>query len=151
MNARRLLIVLAGLAVAATLVGCGSHVTTGTAEFIPKAEFISKADAICAKGARDTEAIGTDTPLPEVMHRTRVTISGAVDDLRALDRPAEGAAQIDEWLRVLDQEVALLGRFEKAANSHDLAEIDALFGQEQTLENRSQRLARRFGFDACAH
>lgn len=151
MNTRRPLIVLAGLAVAAALAGCGSHATTGTAQFVSKAEFISKADSICAKAARDTKAISTDAPLPEAIHQTREIASGAVDDLKALDRPTEGATQIDEWLRLLDQEVASFDSFEKAANANDFAEVDALSRQEQKLEDRSQRLARSFGFDACAH
>jgi outer membrane murein-binding lipoprotein Lpp len=145
MNSRRAVIILASLAAACTLAGCRSHSTTS------KAEFISKADAICAKGADDTDAISTDASLPEVMHQSREIFSGAVHDLKTLDRPAEGAAQIDEWLRVLDQELVLFGRFEKAADGHDLAKLDALSTQEQRLEGSSQRLARRFGFDACAH
>ncbi len=151
MSACRLLIVLAGLVVAATLAGCGSHATTATAESISKAEFISKADEICAKGARDTQAISTDTPVDEGLHQTREIISGAVDDLEALDRPTGGARQINEWLRVLHQEVVLLTKSEKAANENDRAKLLALFIKDRKLEDRSQRLARRFGFGACAN
>src|SRR4051794_6791990 len=89
------------LLVAFALAGCGSD--SGTS----KQDFVRKADSICAEAEKQTQAIGSDTPLPDVIDQTRAIVSRSLADLRALDRPSEDGEQLDIFLGLLDQELAL--------------------------------------------
>jgi hypothetical protein len=117
---------------------------------VAKRAYIARADAICSRIGRSDKDIPTDTPLPEVLRETNDAFSRGVADLKALDRPAGHDQELDDWFHVLDQEVAAFSRMQRAADTGDRAGLLQLFTSNDTLERKTQRTARRFGFRDCA-
>jgi hypothetical protein len=137
------------LATILLLSGCATGSSTHD-RHVTKRAYIARADAICARIERADTNISTDTPLPDVLRETNDRLSHGVSDLKALDRPAGHDRELDDWFKVLDQEVAAFSRMQRAADSGDRAGLLRLFTADDSLELRIQRAARRFGFDDCA-
>lgn len=143
--------IVLGLVAVAMPAGCGSDGATAP---VSKLDFIRKADVICAKMNRDLHAIEAKQSVPplEYYRRSSDIASSAADKLKALDRPAQGATQVDKWLAAFDQWVALRARFERreSQNDQDLVMDEQLFLQNERLLNRMWRLARDYGLSECS-
>lgn len=146
-----LLRIALGLMVAVTLAGCGSDGTGGT---VSRVEFIRQADVICANMNRDLHAIEAKQSVPplEYYRRSSDIASNAADKLGALDRPAQGATEVDKWLAAFDRWVALRARLEQAErqNGQDIAMDDQLFLLNERLLNTMWRRARDYGLLDCS-
>jgi hypothetical protein len=149
---------LAALALAVLIAGCGDggdsagadpDTDTVAASSLTKPAYVKKADAICSKGAG--EALAYKPPpevksekerLPALIENSLVPRFRAIaDELHSLGAPSEDEAQIEEYLAALEQS---LDEIEARGNS-----ISSIGQLEDSLD-RVGRLARDYGFTACA-
>jgi hypothetical protein len=151
---------LAMLAAGLVFVGCGggggstTSATTG-GEQLTKQELIAKGDAICRQ-ANDkfTQLQQTPPTTPE----TAVTFTQSLIDiqesqlaqLQALEPPPSLQSSLDDYLKTLEKNIAVLKQGLKAAQQSDAAgyakaQAKAVKGQVQRLE-----LARAVGFKECS-
>jgi hypothetical protein len=141
------------------LAGCGGggSDTTSTAgrEELTKSELVAKGDAIC-KDARDrfTQLQGSPPTTPEetaTFTQQLLDITETeVSQLRALNAPASVKPALDDYLKALDRNIAVLKKGLAAAQQSDAtayakAQAKAVKGQVERLQ-----LAQAVGLKECS-
>jgi hypothetical protein len=115
-------------------------------------EFAQKADAICAKGRRQTQALPSPvnlTQLARVANETVDILDRALDDLRRLKPPSRSQALVDQWLSASDRlkdDVADIGG---RARDKDRRGVLAAAAAARKRNARVNRLATRLGLAVC--
>jgi hypothetical protein len=143
----------------ALLAGCGGGGSSSTSstggEELTKSELIAKGDAICKdahdrfaelQGAPPTTAEETATFTQQLIDITETEVS----QLRALTAPASVKPALDDYLKALDKNVAVLEEGLAAAqNSDATAYADA---QAKAVKDQVDRLqlAQAVGFKECS-
>lgn len=161
----RLLSVLALLA-SGLLFGCAddgaqeASTPTGTtqseaqaSERLTRAEFIEAGDAICqgydaARRPYEKDPEG----YAELIEQVDVTVrlaEGKVRRLEALNPPGDGRIFIDQYLGLVQQQLALLQQLREAAEDEDQDEIRTYTQDLNDLELATRGLAQGFGFKEC--
>ena len=155
---KRLIAMLFGvLAIAVIAAGCGSSSSEESTSSLTKAEFIKQGDAICAKGNKESEAefeeFGEENGLSENKEPSKAvqeelvtsivlpSVSGQLEDIRALGAPSGEEEQVDEIIETVEGEV-------------EEAEAEPALFFEAEEEGKSpfvegNKMAREYGFKVC--
>jgi hypothetical protein len=133
------------VAVLATLTACGSSTE--------QSELARQANAICRTYSHAVDKLKAPTTLPETAAyaaKARALFETSTQQLHALvPRPAD-AADYRAWLALVDQALGRVAALEQAARARDQAKINALGDETTKARVKSDALARRLGFSACA-
>jgi hypothetical protein len=152
---------IAAIAAAAVLVaGCGggggtSTTSTTSGEQLTKQELIAKGDAICRQGREQfqqlqqsppTTAEGAATLTQKLIDITESELA----QLRDLNPPASVQSSLDDYLKALEKNVAILRQGLKAAQNNDATGYAK--AQAKTVSQQVERLqlARAVGFEECS-
>jgi hypothetical protein len=150
MNAcRSISVPLAGLALAASLAGCG-----GGSSHPSKASFIKQADTICLKGSRAQDALAkpsSNADLVAYVKRVYGIERGVVSDIRALTPPDGDAATISSMLDHVDQALAFESDVEAAAGTGNQSQINDAEAKGAKFLNAANTQASRYGFKECGN
>jgi hypothetical protein len=148
MNRRLAALAITALALGA---GCSDETDTADAEAAPtEEEFVAQANAICAAGNAEIEALAaetfgsttppTDEQLLEVLDEVLANVSSQIDAIDALEPPADLAATVDEWLRAGRSGV-------EAARTQGTSFFDA--AGENPISAEANRLGSTLGVTEC--
>lgn len=146
---------LAELAIMALALGAGCSDDTADAkrgsDVLTQAEFVGQANAICAAGNAEIEALaaetfGYTTPPPdeqllEVLDEVLANVSSQIDAIDALEPPTDLAPTVDEWLGAGRSGV-------KAARAQGTAFFDP--AGENPISAEANRLGNTLGLTDCA-
>ena len=146
---RSISVPLAGLALAATLAGCG-----GGSSHPSKASFIKRADAICLKGSRAQDALpnpSSHADLVAYVKRVYGIERGVVSDVRALTPPDGDADTISTMLDNVDRALAFESDVEAAAGTGNQSQINDAEAKGAKFLNAANTLAARYGFTECGN
>ena len=150
MNAFRTISVpLAGLALAASLAGCG-----GGSSHPSKASFIRQADAICLKGSKAQDALpnpSSTADLAAYVKRVYGIERGVVADVRALTPPDGDAATIGTMLDNVDRALAFESDVEAAAGTGNQTQINDAEAKGAKFLNAANTQASKYGFKECGN
>ncbi len=159
---KRLIAMLFGvLAIAVIAAGCGSSSSSSSSEestsSLTKAEFIKQGDAICAKANKENEAefeefakehnLNENKEPSKAVQEEIVTgifapsISGQLEDIRALGAPEGEEEQVDEILETVEGEVEEVEE-----------EPTVLFEAEEEGTSpfaEGNKMASEYGFKVC--
>jgi hypothetical protein len=151
----------AALAVGIVVAGCGgggansTSTATTTGEVLSKQELVARGDEIC-KQARDRFAALQGSP-PTTPEETATFTQHLIDitetelsELRSLSAPDSVRSALDDYLKSLDRNVAVLKQGLAAARKSDAAayaqaQAKAVKGQVERLQ-----LAQAVGFKECS-
>lgn len=122
-----------------------------TSAVLSEEAFVAEANAICAAGNAEIEALAaetfgsgtppTDEQLLDVLDQVLANVNGQIDAIDALEPPAELAATVDEWLSA--------GRSGlEAARVQGTAFFDPT--AENSISAEANRLATTLGATECA-
>jgi hypothetical protein len=138
---RRSAVLIPGLVTAVLLVGCGGS------------DFASKANDICKKYTakiRSTPQPSTSSDLPVYLDRVTTLVTDGTAKLRALKPPSSKQAAYQQYLSLLDQEVALTQQADTAAKRGDTNTATSLIQQLSPLSDRDKASAKALGLAQCA-
>ena len=146
---RSISVPLAGLALAATLAGCG-----GGSSHPSKASFIKRADAICLRGSRAQDALNSpssNADLAAYVKRVYAIERGVVSDVRALTTPDGDTGTISTMLDNVDRALAFESDVEAAAGTGNQSQINDAEAKGAKFLNAANTLAARYGFTECGN
>jgi hypothetical protein len=135
------------LATLFAVVGCG-----GDSERLSRQEFAEKADAICAKGNRETEMLPSPANLPElaeVSDKTIDILDDALNELRKLEPPEDEQKIVDQWLAQFETLRDDLAEIRDKARANDLAGVQAIAERAQDHNARANELGTTLGMKVC--
>src|SRR5262245_54396027 len=128
----------------AALAACGTS---------DQSELAKQANAICRSYSQSVD----ERKAPKTMRETAAYAARAhrlfatsTRELHKLDPEPAAAADYRAWLALVDQALARVAALERAARAGDEQEINALGDETKQDRARSDALARRLGFSACA-
>jgi hypothetical protein len=131
--------------------GCGGD----DGEELTREEFLAQGDEICKEGRTQFAELQRDPPqsAAESAELTRQLIEiteGEIEDLRALDPPAESEQALADYLESREAGLEILEKGLEAAENEDAQ----AYAEAQAQISRSQvdraRLAERVGFSECS-
>jgi len=146
-------ILIAALACAGLVAGCGGDSDDETTVTLTKAEFIAQGDAICKDGEEEVEVeadayaeengIDTENPGPEDLETVVVevfvpSLQNQADEIRELGLPEGAEEEAEEVLTALDDAIAGLEEDPAAAFA----------AGSSPLQEASEKAAA-FGFEEC--
>lgn len=120
---------------------------------LSKEEFIQQADAICEDIDEQIQALGEPQD-PEdfedlVEEGTEITNDG-LEQLRALEPPAEDSDRINRMLDKIEEAIELLPEIQVALEDRDVEALQELQTQVQAAADEAQMVAEDYGFEQCA-
>jgi hypothetical protein len=134
-------VLITGLVMAVLLVGCGGS------------DFASKANDICKKYTAKIHAIrqpSASSDLPGYLDRVTPLVTEGTAKLKALKPPSSKQAAYQQYLSLLDQEVALTQQADTAAKRGDTNTATSLIQQVSPLSDRDKASAKALGLAQCA-
>jgi len=140
---------LAGAAMLAA--GCGGG---GGGDRLSREELITQADAICAKYEEQLNALETPQSLEDIerlAEEGKPIVENGVNELKALEPPADLEEQWDELMEQNDANVALIDELSEAAASGDQARVQEVAAEAQRQDEETDRLAREIGLEECSN
>jgi len=146
---RSISVSLAGLALAASLAGCG-----GGSSHPSKASFIRRADAICLKGSRAQDALpdpSSNAELAAYVKRIYGIERGVVSGVRNLTPPDGDAATIGSMLDNVDRALAFESDVEAAAGTGNQSQINDAEARGARFLNAANVQAAKYGFKECGN
>jgi hypothetical protein len=146
---RSVSLVLAALALAATLSGCG-----GGSAHPSKSSYLKQADAICMHGSKAQDALdqpSSNADLAGYVKRVYAIERGVVSDVRALTPPAGDAATITSMLDNVDRALAFESEVEAAARTGNQSRINDAQAKGATFLNTANTIASKYGFQECGN
>lgn len=130
------------------LTACGG----GGGKRLTKGEYAAKADAICAKGNRQTNALPNPSNLSEladVADKTIPILDDAIRDLRKLRPPANEQDTVDQWLDEVEKLRDDLKEIRDKAKDKDMQGIQTVATKAQEHNMQSNALATELGLKVC--
>jgi hypothetical protein len=146
---RSISVSLAGLALAASLTGCG-----GGSSHPSKATFIKRADMICLKGSAAQDALAkpsSNADLAAYVKRVYGIERGVVSDVRALTPPDGDATAIGSMLDNVDRALAFESDVEAAATTGNQSQINDAEAKGAKFLNAANTQATKYGFTECGN
>ena len=119
---------------------------------LTKEEFIEQADEICAEAdekTQDLEQPQSAAELGDFVEQARSITIELLDDIRALEPPAEDQEQIDTMLSKIEEAIDFLPQIEEAARQQDTAEIGRLGQELQATAAEANQIAQEYGLQQC--
>jgi hypothetical protein len=144
---------LAVVVSAAVLVaaGCGGS-SRNTAYAGSKAAFAAAMNSICASANAKQKALGTPSNLADLVTQgpqIETIANDAVKTLSKLQPPDEIKSNVDDFISLTKQQVALLQQVVTAAKANDAAKVQALGRQGDALNKKGDVDANAIGAPAC--
>lgn len=136
--------------IVALVVLLGSLTACGTSD---QSELAKRANAICRSYSQSVDRLKAPSTMRETAAyaaRAHTLFASSTRELHKLDPLPTDAADYREWLGLVDQALARVAALERAARAGDEKEINALGNETKHDRTRSDALARRLGFSACA-
>lgn len=115
-------------------------------------EFQSQANAICAKYEKQLKALGNPTSLeelPDFVDRALAILDKEVDEISALNPPAELQSDFDKLLAASDRTKAAAGDLSDAAKSGNQAAVQKAFDEGKVATKEADDLAANLGLSEC--
>lgn len=116
-------------------------------------ELAKQANAICKTYSQAVDKLKAPTTMPETAAyaaKARALFATSTRTLHRLDPEPADAADYRAWLALVDQALGRVGALERAARAGDKAKINALGDATNAARVKSDALARKLGFTACA-
>ena len=145
MRARRNLLILPTVALAAALAACGGGVS--------KSEFVTKADGSCAAGNSTISAVAKPSNAPQVATAAgtaTTTIDSQVAGLRELDLPGgDDKRQVDGIIAAIGEVSAPAKALQEAAGKNDEPAMAKAAGEMQSKADAAAGQAQAYGLTQC--
>jgi len=136
--------IVAVVVLLAALTACGTS---------DQSELAKHANAICRSYSQAVDELKAPTTMRETAayaSRARTLFAASTRELHKLDPVPADAGDYREWLTLVDHALARVAALERAARAGDEKEINALGNETKRDRARSDALARKLGFSACA-
>ena len=136
--------IVALVVVLAALTACGTS---------DQSELATQANAICRSYSQSVDKLKAPSSMRETAAyaaRAHTLFAASTRELHKLEPLPADAGDYREWLALVDQALVRVAALERAARAGDEKEINALGNQTKHDRVRSDALARRLGFSACA-
>jgi hypothetical protein len=133
-------------AVALVAGGSSRHAAGGS-------DFASKANDICKTYNVKVRAIptsSTSSDVPAYLDKLTPLVTGATAKLKAVNAPSSKRAAYQQYLSLLDQELALIQQADAAAKRGDINTASSLIQQLSPLADRNKASANALGLSECA-
>ena len=144
---RRLLVLLAGLALVGAACGGG-----GSGGRLSKEGFAKRADALCTRYTADLRRLGQPKSFAELAAFTDKAVPLAqrlIDDTKKLEPPEEEQALVDRWSAENQKIVDAIKDLGDAARKNDQKAAQAALDAGNAANERSNVLGRQLGMSAC--
>jgi len=131
--------------------GCGGD---GGGDRLSLEELIAEADAICAKYEEQLNALETPQSLEDIerlAEEGKPIVEEGVNELKALEPPADLEGQWDALMEHNDANVELIDELREAAASDDQARVQEVAAEAQRQDEETDRLAREIGLEECSN
>ncbi len=131
------------LCIALTACGGGSN----------PSDLAQQANAICTTYSRAVDKLKAPSTMPETAAyaaRARALFATSTRKLHGLDAEPVDASDYRKWLALVDKALGRVAALERAARARDEAKINALGDATTRARVKSDTLARKLGFTACA-
>jgi Tfp pilus assembly protein PilP len=118
-----------------------------------QSDLAKHANAICTTYSQAVDKLKAPTTMPETAAyaaKARALFATSTRKLHALDPHPADAADYHEWLALVDRALRRVAALERAARAGDEAKINALGDATSKARVKSDALARKLGFRACA-
>ncbi len=146
-------IIAVGGAAALIAAGCGGGGDNG--DSLSNAEYIEQADAICAAFERQLDAIDeptSDAGFVPFLRAVLPIIRAQIDELRALNPPADIEGQVNEALDLLDEQAEIseeaINRVEDGGEDAEAVAAD-VGPRLQTVNDEAEQIADDIGLQEC--
>ena len=143
-------------AAAATLAVLG-FAACGGEDRLSREEYLEQADATCRKYEERLKPLEDKLQQTDSTEEAAAVIDDAVpvvregvDELKKLKPPEELEGQVDEWLKLNEENTKTLEQLGDAAEAGDEARIGELAQEAEANEQRGDDLAREIGLKDCA-
>jgi len=136
--------IVAVVVLLAALTACGTS---------DQSELAKDANAICRSYSQAVDELKAPTTMRETAayaSRAHTLFAASTRELHKLDPVPADAGDYREWLTLVDHALARVAALERAARAGDEKEINALGNETKRDRARSDALARKLGFSACA-
>ena len=154
-NSAALAASVAALVIAGCGGGGGSDTTTSSAEPLTKQELIARGDAICKQALGQFQQLQQNPPTTAddaaTLTQKLIDITqNELTQLRELTPPSAFESNLDDYLKALDENIAVLKQGLKAAQHNDATGYAK--AQAKTVSTQVERLqlARAVGFKECS-
>ena len=128
----------------AFLAGCGGGNS--------REAFVEDAAAVCRKSNERVKALGTPESFTDTLlyaRRAEDAVGDEIDELRELTPPAEAEEDFNEYLATLEDRRRQLELLADAADRNNMADIQGIGSELDTLTAKARTQARRAGLTAC--
>ena len=128
----------------AFLAGCGGGNS--------REAFVEDAAAVCRKSNERVKALGTPESFTDTLlyaRRAEDAVGDEIDELRELTPPAETEEDFNEYLATLEDRRRQLELLADAADRNNMADIQGIGSELDTLTAKARTQARRAGLTAC--
>lgn len=118
-----------------------------------QSDLAKQANAICKTYSQAIDKLKAPTTMPETAAyaaKARALFTTSTRKLHGLDAHPTHAADYREWLALVDRALGRVAALERAARAGDEAKINALGDATTRARVKSDALARKLGFTACA-
>lgn len=118
-----------------------------------QSDLAKQANAICKTYSQAIEKLKAPTTLPETAAyaaKARALFATSTHKLHGLDPHPADAADYREFLALVDRALGRVAALERAARAGEEAKINALGDATTKARVKSDALARKLGFTACA-
>ncbi len=142
---------LATAAAGLLLTACGGD-SSSTTTTLSRSAYIARADAICATVDQAIRAIPTPRTTNQLVasaDKTLAITEPAVRRLRALDPPADFAADARTMVDGIAEQVVLIRRLREAAVANDVRQIEAIGSSGKRASAQLGVAATKAGFKHC--
>ena len=112
-----------------------------------------QANAICTTYSRAVDKLKAPSTMPETAAyaaKARALFATSTQKLHALQPDSADAADYRAWLALVDRALGRVAALEQAARARNEAKINALGDATTKARVKSDALARKLGFTACA-
>ena len=130
------------------LAGCGGS----SGNRLTKEGYAAKADAVCKKYRKETSGLPNPSNIAElaiIADKTLPILDKAINELRALEPPADEQATADQWLAQFGKLKDDLQEIRDKAKTGDLQGVQAIVPRTKRDTAKSNELGTRLGFTVC--
>jgi hypothetical protein len=139
-------VLVASVALALAVGGCGGE------ERLSQAAFVRQADAICKDYQGRQARLGTPKSIKDVARLSEATKPLVVEQLaklRDLKAPKDVQGDFDQALDLLDHQVPVIDQLGKAATGGDQDRVVKIAADANALDGKANALAKSSGLKVC--
>lgn len=144
---------LVGCALIVSLSACSGDDGGGVEKPLTKLDVIARVDKICAEGQGQIEGLKAPRSLAasaDFLGRVLPVVRANLNLIRAVGEvPAEDREVYLQWLQAREGIVQTTKQMIAAAEAKDEAEFRRLAAEQDELDERADKAARKYGFKVC--